>query len=140
VALQVSTLVCDEALVSLSGKLTLAGVFTGDIAIQGDEQVTPQLVFIFLIEGDEADYTQSLTLQVTLPGEKPRISAQQIPPLAPGRARWTFRWPFLLTQTMLRPGSIEVKILYEKGEVTATAPRIINTSRHASSLTAALPH
>lgn len=137
-ALQVSTLVCDEALVSLNGKLTLGGIYTGDIGIPGSEHTAPQLVFIFLIEGDEADYSSMLSLEVKLPGEHPRSSAIPVPPVPPGRSRWTFRWPFLLASTTLRPGLIEAKIVSEKGEVSATAPRIVDTSRSLGNLAATL--
>ena len=119
---QAVVFICDEVLVSLTGKFNLLGMYTGDIAILAAEVPSPQLVFVFQIECDITDPYRLLIAQVTLPGEGPRQMPVpfMIPsPLPEGRTRWVTRWPFLIPFPTLRPGRIEAKVIHEKGEIIA---------------------
>jgi hypothetical protein len=123
-----SVFVCDELLVSLSGKFNILGNFTGDISIPADPTPVAQLVFLFIIEADANDPFRSLAMQVTLPGSAP--VTQQVPviaqvPVLPGRPRWTMRWPLLINQPILRPGRVEAKVIHENGELIAGTPWIV---------------
>jgi hypothetical protein len=129
---QATVLICDEILISLTGKFTLLGNYTGDISIPTAPTVVPQLVFYFVIESDITDVYRSLSLQVTLPETSPTV--QLIPviphiPAQPGRSRWTMRWPLLIPQPSLSPGPIEAKVIHENGELIAGAPWIVLGTR-----------
>jgi hypothetical protein len=117
-----SVFVCDELLISLNGKFNALGMYTGDIAIFGQEATSAQLIFVFQIECDLTDPFRSLIAQVTLPGEGPRqmpIPFMIPAPVQEGSERWTIRWPFLIALPTLRPGRIETKVIHEKGELIA---------------------
>jgi hypothetical protein len=43
---EASFLICDDLLVSLSGKFFIQGVYTGDIVIPGEEQKVNQLIIL----------------------------------------------------------------------------------------------
>ncbi len=120
-----SVIVCDEMLVSLTGKLTIAGLYTGDIGIASDPGTTQQLVFLFVVEGPIEDPVRTLEVEVTLPGEKAiRMPvAVTIPDqVPPGRRNWTIRWPVLMIQPTLRPGRISAKVIHDKGEIEVATP------------------
>lgn len=123
-----SVFICDEILISLTGKYNILGNYTGDIAIPSEPAPAAQLVFLFVIETDVKDLYQSLALQVTLPGSPPiKQAIPVIPqiPLLPDRPRWSMRWPLLIPQPLLRPGRIEAKVIHESGELTAGTPWIV---------------
>jgi hypothetical protein len=129
---QATVLVCDELLISLTGKFTLLGNYTGDISIPTAPATVPQLVFYFIIESDINDVYRSLTLQVALPESFPIVQLVPIIPqmlTQPNRSRWTMRWPFLVSQPILNPGRIEAKVIHEKGEIIAGTPWIVLASQ-----------
>ena len=88
--------------------------------------VVPQLVFLFQIETDINDLFEKLQVQVTLPGESPRLVDVPIVPFTPppDRTRWRLHWPLLIQQATLRPGRVEVKVIHETGDIVASAPWI----------------
>lgn len=125
---QANVIICDELLFSITGKTNIIGIYTTDISIPVDPTQVPQLIFFFVIETDVGDLFKSLSLHVTLPGSAPIIQPLPMIPqiaAAPGRARWTLRWPLLLPQPMLRPGRIEAKVIHESGELIAGTPWIV---------------
>jgi hypothetical protein len=129
---QASVFVCDEVLVSLTGKFNVLGMYTGDIAIFGGEAPSPQLVFVFQIECDLTDPYRLLIAQVTLPGEGPRQMPVPfaIPSPSPeSRTRWITRWPFLVPIPTLRPGRVEAKVIHERGEIIAGYQWIVSVPR-----------
>jgi hypothetical protein len=109
-----SLLVCDDLLYSLAGKLTLLGVYTGDISIPAPTWTVGQLVFLFLMNGDLTERpTQPLDLEVTLPGSAPQtmvFPTSFAPSPASGRTKWFLRTPFLLQNVILRPGRIAANV------------------------------
>jgi len=118
---QASVIICDDLLVSLSGRFNVTGIFTGDIGIPSSPSFAAQFVFLFTIETDIDDQYQSLAVEVTFPGQQQPLRMDipigtPIPPM-PGRTRWTLRWPMLIQQIMLIPGRIEAKVIHEKGEI-----------------------
>jgi hypothetical protein len=122
-----SFLICDEVLVAVSGKFTVAGVFTGDIGIPPSKLTLGQLVVLFQIDTPIEQPFKKLVLQVSIPGEStPRqmdvtaliAMAAPMPSLA-GRTKITYRVPFPLFMVQLEAGAIEVKVLHEEGELDA---------------------
>jgi hypothetical protein len=132
---QVSLLLADDLLWSMNGKVTMIGIYGGDITIQADSMAVPQLVFLFSAETDITDPFQLFTLHIQLAGEIPVIVPIPMgsPPgtLDAQRTRWIVRWPYLLSQATLRPGRIVAKIIHEKGELVATAPWIVRAPAFA---------
>jgi|GEM_PF-3869908 len=126
---QASLVVCDELYFNMTGKLTVQGMYTGDIFISGAEAATTQLVFLFILDCDIAERPNIIRLQVTLPGDLPRES---IPPLAlttttpvlTDRSKLTYKLPFLYALPTLRVGRISAKVIFDQEEVSVVAPWI----------------
>lgn len=129
---QASAIVADDVLFSLNGKLTIVGMYTGDIAITADPMVLPQLVFVFLVEGPGDDLPQSLIMEVTLPGEQPKQQPIPTPPtgtrMAEGRTRWFIKMPLAISPAVLRPGKIIAKVIHESGEIPVTTSWIVRAT------------
>lgn len=109
-------LICDEAQVSLANnKVTLIGIYNAEINIQQLEQPLGQLVFYFVVHCDLTERPNLLTLEVTLPGEAPRVLpvAIGLPPPMEGRQRWTIQLAYPIMQPTLRPGRIEGRVLFD---------------------------
>jgi hypothetical protein len=123
---QATVLVCDEILISLTGKFNLLGNYTGDITIQTDPTAVAQLIFYFIIETDVSDLYRSLSVQVTLPESAPITQVVPLLVIAPqpNRSRWTTRYPLLIRNPSLRPGRIEAKVIHDTGEMILNAPWI----------------
>jgi hypothetical protein len=125
---QATLLVSDDFLVSLSGKFTILGIYTGDIGINNEVGITPQLVFLFVIECDLDDPFRSIILEISLPGERAArrfpypILAQ--PQTSPGRTRWTLRIPIPITNVTLNAGQIKAKVIHDKGTIEIIGPWI----------------
>jgi hypothetical protein len=122
---QAVILVSDDLLISLSGKLTALGIYTGDIAIQTTPAAVSQLAALFVIECDAADPFQSLTLEVLLPGEaEPRKLPYAVlrPPPPQGRTKLIYRVPFLLQNLRLMPGQIKARVIHERGSIDLSGP------------------
>jgi hypothetical protein len=124
-----TVVVCDEMLISLTGKMNIFGIYTGDITIASEEQKIAQLVVIFHIECDLAAPPRALSVEVRLPGE-PVIQNNIppiVPPATPQRTKWVFRWPILIQQPTLRAGRIETKIVHDKGIIEPVPQLIVRT-------------
>lgn len=122
-------LVADDLWWSITGKVNLIGVYTGDIGIPLDGQLAAQLVFFFLLEGELGDQpTKPFTLEIALPGDQPRTLPVAVPTFgntsATERTKWFVRTPFLVQQLRLRPGRIVARIIYEGKELRVGAPWI----------------
>jgi hypothetical protein len=99
-----------------------------DIAVPPGITVANQLVFLFIVESDAGDQSNSVILEITLPGESAKrfAPATGFPPaVMPGTAKKIIQYPFIITRPMLRPGQIVAKAFFDEEEVSATAPRII---------------
>lgn len=136
---QVSVFICDDLLVSMNGKWTATGIYTSDIAISGEAQIVPQMVFLFAAETPIDDPWQSLAFEVLLPGEKaptrldvpvPSLFPGQAPP--EGRTTLSIRSPILISQPILRPGRIKACAIDERGEILLSVPWIITLPQKAS--------
>lgn len=132
---QAAVLVADEIYFNLHGKAILQGIYNTDMLIASDETRAPQLVFYFMIETDLSEPFQSLSVQITLPGNDPIRQPVFVPPpqfLAaqvqanPARSRWYTRHPVLIPAPVLRPGRIEAKVIHESGEIIVVTPWIVN--------------
>lgn len=107
-------LIADDIRAEASGKLIMVGVYTNDIMLPSEPFVVPQLYVLFAIEGDHPEHPESLTLRVTLPGEKEITQHVPLSWPKPGmvsspedvRQRWTLQVPFSLGFSTLRPGGI----------------------------------
>jgi hypothetical protein len=131
---QATVLVCDDLLISLNGKLTVVGMYTGDILVPSESPLSlPQLVFLFVIEGTTDSPLRSLTLEVRLPGDDPKQNLIPIPvtgiQVDRGRKRWILNMPFPISPALLRPGRIEARVIHEEGEISVRAPWIVTPSR-----------
>ncbi len=131
---QASVFVCDELLISLTGKFNALGIYTGDIVIP-NEITAHQIVFVFQIEFDIDDPMSSAVLEVKFPGEEnPRQLAVPVGPVTSveGRSRWIIRWPFPVQMVHLRPGRISTKVIHDKGEIDTTGIWIISLAPQSS--------
>jgi hypothetical protein len=135
-----SMLVCDDVLVSLSGKFNLLGMYTSDLGVPADPTMANQLVFFFIVEGDLEDRPGSIVLEVTFPGGDTRqteLSAPLSPgPPPPDRKKWYVRAPFLVQNVALRPGRIEGKLKHDGAELAVQGPWISLTPRPSPTPTA----
>lgn len=125
--------VCDDLLYSLNGKITLLGMYTGDIGIPTNPQAAGQMVFFFILQGDLSERpTKLVTLEVTLPGEVSKTMTIPPPifadPMPVGRTKWFMRHPFLVAPAILRPGRIVAKVIYDNTEIVLGAPWITSAS------------
>jgi hypothetical protein len=122
--------VCDDVLISLSGKFNAIGMYTSDIVIPSDTITVNQLVFLFHMECELSDPFKSLVMEVSLPGEEPKSMpiAFAIPPSIEGRTKWTLRWPFLISMAVLRPGRVSTRVLHDQGVIDSGGVWIVKTS------------
>lgn len=119
-----SAFVCDEALFSLTGKITISGLYTQDIIIVSNEQQINQLLFFFTVETPKSEPFKSATLKITFPGGEPVLVPMItiIPPTSlddDRRKSMVFRQPVLVPMPILRPGRIVASVLHEGGEMEA---------------------
>jgi hypothetical protein len=126
--------ICDDLLIALNGKLSISGMYTGDLVISSDQTVLTQLVILVQIETPIEKPFRYLRLQALFPGESgPKtLDAPQPIPAAiavQGRTTAILRLPFLIPQPILRPGPIEVTIVHDEGEISAGEQWIITTSQ-----------
>lgn len=119
--------VCDETLVALSGKLTIGGMYTGDIGIPEPEARLNQLVIFVQIETPAERPIQRLSVNISFPGEEKPRTIDGLRGLAPplGHDTLVYKRPFLFQQITLRPGPIEVKVVHEEGEIFAGTQWVI---------------
>lgn len=125
-----SLLVCDDLQISINGKWTAYGIYVGDIVIPSDEQLTPQIVFVFTAETSIESPWKSLAFQVLFPGDdvpqKMEVPQDVFPKtLAGERKKIILRSPFLIQNQKLRTGQIRASILDENGELILQAPWIV---------------
>jgi|ERR1700733_13977555 len=126
-AIRAYVFVCDEVLYSLTGKLLAQGIYTsGDIGISSAEQRTAQLVFVFTIEFPIEGFPSLATFKVEFPDTAPSsMTVPVAPPNAallmahPARKIWSFKYPMLVQQPVLKPGPIKTTLIYEGGEADA---------------------
>ena len=106
---QASVMTADEALLSVSGKLNVIGIYTTDIHITTDPTIANQLVFVFQIETEPNDLFQQITLRVELPGGDSRQQMLTLQTFRDGLAdkiRWSLKFPLLFQNPILKPGPI----------------------------------
>src|SRR5262249_15936955 len=122
-ARQANVLVCDELYVTLTGKLTAMGIYTGDIIVPAPGVVVPHLIFLFLVETTSDDLFESIMLEATLPDHHPVRSSIPVPQFvfSEGRTRWGAKYPLLVQQPRLFPGRIIAKLIHDKREIIAFA-------------------
>ena len=123
-------LLCDDCLSSISGKLTLAGIYGADILIPAPEIQIGQLV-IFIIANTAADDPfRQLSVRVRLPGESDAIfPLPLVQPSAnpsPERTLVSYRATCLVTAPVLRPGPIEVTVIDSERETPAGRQWIVS--------------
>jgi hypothetical protein len=126
-----TSIICDDIFYSLAGKMTISGMYTGDIVIPASEFIVSQLVFLFLMECAVEDPFKSLTLEVCLPGATPlrmEVPVATPPIMLEGRTQIIARLPFLLSGPILRPGRIDTKVIHEKGEIPTGSNWIVAAS------------
>jgi hypothetical protein len=127
--------VCDELLVSLNGKFTISGLYTGDLIVPADPIQLAQLVVVVTTETEISKPFRSVIIRVQLPGDPaPREldASSTIPPViaqVPGRSTIKSIVPFLITQPVLRSGPIEVKVIHEEGELLAGKQWIVTSAQ-----------
>ena len=122
---EASVIVCDDVRTEMTGKLIVIGVYTTDIAIFSDEQMSPQLQFLFYAECDHSDPFKSIKFEVQLPGEKPAfVETANLPPPPPitsGRSRSYIRQLLTVAPATLRPGKITARVVHDRGEIPVSA-------------------
>jgi hypothetical protein len=127
---QASIITSDEALITLSGKLNIIGIYATDINIPIDPTFVAQLVFTFLVETDPDDPYQKLDLRVDLPGGDFRQVPVNLSALRHGQSdqiRWSLRFPLLFQNAILKPGPIVASVIHEKGAIQVPGPVIVFT-------------
>jgi hypothetical protein len=124
---QATVLVADELTYSVSGKMSIIGIYTGDIFLPAPQAHVQQLVFIFIADCEPDDPFQRMELSVTFPSGDRRaleVPMQSLRLSLSDKIRWTVRQPFLIQNVVLSPGQILAKITHEKGEILVHAPVI----------------
>ena len=123
---------CDDMHVSITGKLALSGVYTGDIVIPAKESLISQMVLLFLVDGEIGSIPDSVKIEVMLPGESPREFSMNLPrpPELNDQVRtsWTLKLPIPLFQTMLRLGQIKARIFYGSEIIEVDGPWIVRAT------------
>jgi hypothetical protein len=125
--------ICDDVLVSMTGKLTILGMYGNELIIPSEQFTLNQLVIMFQMEARINNPFKKIALKVSLPGEdRPRIIEvpQPLPTTPPfgyiANEKVKLKWPVLLSNIVLRPGAIELKVIHEEGEIDAgRAPILI---------------
>ena len=128
---QALVLPCQDIRLEHDGKLTLVGLFTGNIAIPVVPTIVPQLMFLIVIDGDLDERLKSLTIEIHLPQIKEPTKAEiPLPPLPPtfleGQKRFRYQIPFAIAPAVLNPGRIVCKIIHDKGEIETGARWIVH--------------
>jgi hypothetical protein len=125
---QATLLVADDLTYTLTGKLSILGVYQSDIVIPHDPYFVNQLVFFFAIETPPDDPCLSVELVVTLPGDggERRLSlpVANFVTTPADKSRWTIKYPLLFQGLLLHKGQIEAKVIHEKGEISVAAPYV----------------
>jgi hypothetical protein len=117
----------DDLNTSFNGKLNIIGAYTQDIAITTDPFRANQLLFVFRVETDIDDPLQSLSVEITFPGQRPVINIIPLPPnppKTPNRTKQALTFTIPIVYIDLRPGKIDVKLIHEKGTIDVLAPWI----------------
>jgi hypothetical protein len=118
-----SVFACDEVLYSLSGKITVSGMYTGDIIVPGENTVLNQLIFFFTAITPAHDPFRLLRIRVIIPGNFPVESNVPISVSTMGinsrRTQLVYRYPVLAQQPIARPGLIETTVIHERGMMDA---------------------
>jgi hypothetical protein len=66
--------ICDDVLVSMTGKLTILGMYGNELIIPSEQFTLNQLVIMFQMEARINNPFKKIALKVSLPGEdRPRI-------------------------------------------------------------------
>jgi len=128
---QAMVLPCQDIRLEYDGKLTLVGLYTGNLAIPTVPTVAPQLAFLIVIDGDLSEPLQSLKIEFHLPQVKePTVYEVPLDPQRPqhekGQTRWRFQIPFGIAPAVLNPGRIVCKIIHDKGEIETGARWIVH--------------
>ena len=137
---QVMFFVCDDVFVSMNGKYTISGMYTGDIVIPQEPAQLPQLIVMFEIRTPISHPFESLVLQVSIPGEaEPRTLdiSFAIPrplPTLKGRKSWSLRYPFLISAPNIKSGAIAAKIIHEGGELAAGKQWVVTVAEAQANL------
>ena len=128
-----SVLVADDLLYSVSGKITITGAYPNDIMIFGEENHATQIVFLFHVEGTQAELPRNFRFEIALPGEPPRIKESPVPigwQVPEGREKWVVTMPIQITGAILRLGKIEARVVIvgetEEETIEIAAPSIIS--------------
>lgn len=131
---QATFFVCDDLLVALNGKFTIAGLYAGDIVITQSPAQLIQLVVMFEIKTPIEKPFQKLILQVSFPNEENPRQLDMSPSLPaqlsvlPSRTVVTLRIPFLIQAPVLNSGAIEIKVIHEEGELFAGKQWIVTVN------------
>lgn len=114
---------CDDVLYSLTGKMTVAGMYTGDIVLFEPMATINQLIFFFSVSVPISEKVETLQFRVTALGNFPVVidmPIQQIPPSMDQRRKTkTYRFPVLAQKLSLRPGAIETVVVLNGEEIDA---------------------
>jgi hypothetical protein len=125
---QATVLVSDELTSTLTGKLHILGVYTGDIVIPVNPTPVAQLIFLFVIESDPDDPFKKIELRVELPGGAAtefQVPVDSFVLSTSDKTRWSLRFPLLFQNALLQPGNIKAIVIHDKGEIVTAAPSVI---------------
>ncbi|HUZ30938.1 MAG TPA: hypothetical protein VMV19_02340 [Xanthobacteraceae bacterium] len=128
---QAMVLPCQDIRLEHDGKLTLVGLFTGNIAIPTVPTIIAHLMFLIIIDGDLAEPLKTLRIEIRLPqAAEPAVADVPMPFQAPtlleGQKRWRYQIPFAIAPAVLTPGRIVCKIVHDKGEIETGARWIVH--------------
>jgi hypothetical protein len=137
-----SVFVCDEVLFSLTGKVTISGMYTQDIVISGEEQQIGQLAFFFTIETPKSEPFKSLLLKIAFPGSDPiqtpaPVTTQPNFSNDDRRKSIIHRQPLLIPLPILRPGRIVASVVHESGEIEAGGFWVVSVEEAQKAMAAA---
>lgn len=130
--------VADDASTSISGKLTLSGIYS-NITLPEQEITIPQLVFCFFVEFPLSTAPEMVTVEIALPGVTAVLSPVQLPPRPPigERAADAFRLIIPMLNPVLRPGRVQIKIHHGNNSFDVLGPVITMAPSPAPASTSA---
>jgi hypothetical protein len=123
----VTLITCEELRFEINHKLTIIGVFSGDIRITPGPFPVNKLIFLFQIQGDDIKVPRNINVQITLPDKEPRSQPVPVPTFieADRMKAWTLRGAILIQNEIVSPGQVTATVIADGEEFSVAAPRIV---------------
>jgi hypothetical protein len=118
---------CDDIRFEVGGKITLVGVYLGDVSIIPGPYPVKQLVFLVNIEGTLEDLPRELAIEVAVPSLEPRRKTLTLPTFdsPAGRTTWFTRGVVAFENELLQAGRVVAKVIADGVEYEVGSPWIV---------------